>query len=235
MSSRPGIGKSASAPATKRARLWPKAMSKKKKKTSVTELTVIPRGPFPRRLRNTVVYEDTISISMASGTSTPFRCALNGLYDPNISGVGHQPMYFDQLMGIYKHYHVISSKTTISPASVSANQYMYVFHESDDSTVVYSAYNAERPGAVTLCGMGAYLSGKTLVYRYSSFKTFGKESITDPELQGNATANPSELSYGHLTVIPIPASGTPTETIPFRIRMEFYVEWSELYTDLNGS
>lgn len=235
MSTRPSLGKSPYAPAAKKTRTWAKPMSKKKKKGSVSEIVVVPRGPFPRRLRNNVVYEDTISISMSSGVSTPFRCALNGLYDPNISGVGHQPMYFDQLTGIYKHYHVISSKVTISPASTSANQYMYVFHEADDSTVSYSAYNAERPGAVTLVGMGAYLSGKSLVYRYSSFKTFGKESITDPELQGSSAANPSELSYGHLTVIPVPATGTPTETIPFRVRMEYYVEWSELYTDINGS
>ena len=45
--------------------------------------------------------------------------------DPNHTGVGHQPLYFDQLMTIYNHYIVIGAKITVKftayPATIPVN------------------------------------------------------------------------------------------------------------------
>lgn len=39
--------------------------------------------------------------------------SLNGLYDPDISGTGHQPYAFDQMAGMYGNYRVMKIKYTV--------------------------------------------------------------------------------------------------------------------------
>ena len=43
--------------------------------------------------------------------SKVFTC--NGLYDPDVSGTGHQPRGFDQMMALYDHYVVTKCKMTV--------------------------------------------------------------------------------------------------------------------------
>ena len=38
---------------------------------------------------------------------------LNSLFDPNLSGLGHQPRGFDQLMAVYEKYTVVAAKITV--------------------------------------------------------------------------------------------------------------------------
>jgi len=59
-----------------------------------------------------LVYEDLLVL--APGTtlgSHVFRG--NSLYDPDYSGTGHQPRYFDQLSAIYGKYKVLSSNIVV--------------------------------------------------------------------------------------------------------------------------
>ena len=46
----------------------------------------------------------TLNPGMLGATVNVF--SMNGLFDPNITGIGHQPMYFDNYMGIYGRYRV---------------------------------------------------------------------------------------------------------------------------------
>ena len=52
---------------------------------------------FPDTLQTTLRYQETLSLSSTSGSLFGYIYNLNGLYDPNHTGVGHQPLYFDQL------------------------------------------------------------------------------------------------------------------------------------------
>lgn len=63
-------------------------------------------GPFAQRYITTMKYSDTFTLgSLGDGT---YRFNLNNLYDPNRTGVGHQPYGFDQLVPIYNRYRVIA-------------------------------------------------------------------------------------------------------------------------------
>lgn len=68
----------------------------------------VSNDPFRPRMNVKLTYTQTSTYSSgtngAFGTSSTF--SLNSLYDPDISGVGHQPYGYDQLTTIYNRYKV---------------------------------------------------------------------------------------------------------------------------------
>ncbi len=64
---------------------------------------------FPDQLRCTLKYKETgITFSGATPAAQVFR--INSLFDPNLTGVGHQPNYFDQLTAVYGQYVVLAAR-----------------------------------------------------------------------------------------------------------------------------
>jgi len=77
---------------------------------------------FPQRLVTTMRYSDRIAITSTSGGVGAYVFSMNGLYDPDITSTGHQPMYFDTYGAIYESYRVISSELTATfCASIDAS------------------------------------------------------------------------------------------------------------------
>jgi hypothetical protein len=75
----------------------------------------LSQNVLPRRLQRTLRYAETLAYTTGAagvvGTINLFR--LNSLFDPNQTGVGHQPYGFDQLSLFYQQYIVHSYKVTI--------------------------------------------------------------------------------------------------------------------------
>lgn len=81
---------------------------------------VIHKGlGFPVRFRTKMRYNELVSIASVGGSLSAYTFVANGLFDPNNTGTGHQPMYFDQAMLIYNHYKVIGSKINVKIAGPS--------------------------------------------------------------------------------------------------------------------
>ena len=67
---------------------------------------------FPVRMNVRLVYEDLITLTPGTPlASYVFRG--NSLYDPDYTGTGHQPRYYDQLTPIYGRYKVLASECFI--------------------------------------------------------------------------------------------------------------------------
>jgi len=91
-----------------------------------------PDFGFPDRMVTKLRYVDNISLTGAANVVGASVFRFNSAFDPDLSGVGHQPMYFDQFCGAlgvapYNRYRVISAKATVSyminnaPALAAAN------------------------------------------------------------------------------------------------------------------
>lgn len=78
-------------------------------------------------------YAEDINVTVdgSIGANYLFRC--NSLYDPNQSGVGHQPMGRDQYANFYKRYVVIGSKITVRFIAQEGNT---ATNSPDDTTNV---------------------------------------------------------------------------------------------------
>jgi len=169
---------------------------------------VIERGiPGFRALRYkaTLNYYDSFSLNSGTGTVGNYVYSANGLYDPDITGTGHQPMAFDQLMLSFDHYCVTRSRITVNFRNQHATYIISAGISLNGSSAPVTSYVALVENGemvrVRLNGQGLADCMATLVLPISIAK-FG--SVTDlldnPEYHGTIAANPTEQSYFNISV-----------------------------------
>jgi hypothetical protein len=100
-----------------------------------------PSMGLPPTRRVTLRYAEIFRITSTAGALGKFLFSANGLYDPNITGAGHQPYGFDQWMALYKTATVIKSRIDIEASNTGASSLVagVTFAESDPTVVTGSA------------------------------------------------------------------------------------------------
>jgi len=222
-----------SLPSSKTAKRTRGAAKKSTPKLALNRTLVVQRYPFPYRLQNTLKYYEVIT-NTTNGIGFCYNVfSANGLYDPNVSGAGHQPMYFDQLTAIYNHYHVMASKIKVTPdrTATADNGIQYAICLDDDATInaTSMATFAERTGSIvwTACPDQGVFPTRTKYFNAKS--VFGGDIIDNTSLKGSESSNPTEGQF-YIVAIEGPASAGMT----FIVEMEFTVVWSELKS-ISGS
>ena len=188
-------------------------------------------NPFPPKLYNTLRYSEQVIVNTSDSLNGcgSYLFQANNLYDPNYTGTGHQPLYYDQLTGIYNHWTVISSKMTIRVQRVSNPVQVQCVLLLDDDATLGTTNNinllTERSGAV----FGAADPGNglllTLSKTWSARKWFGANPLDNDNLQGTVSAGPSEGVYYGFMVQDL--TGT-SQSVACHVTMEFNVIWDEL-------
>lgn len=168
----------------------------------------IPLFPISRRV-NAMAYSELITLNSTTGVPTQKLFIANGLYDPNISGTGHQPSGFDIMMSLYTQYTVVSSKITarFSNDNTAASLLAFVFL-NPDTTVLTDLDETLENGLIktaTLNYKGQSGSLKEVNIACDVAKYFGrtgqKELLEDRSLSGTAAANPTEGVYYSLGIV----------------------------------
>lgn len=147
--------------------------------------------------------EQILIAGSAAGSASVYNFTANGLYDPNITGVGHQPRNFDQLMGFYDHYIVKGSKMIARFSHEEADPIVVGILQRDSaSTGTLSPTDIlEYPKArfVTIPGVNSN-SVATVVSKCSVSKFLGRKVMGDPDLKGSTAANPTEQVYFQIVI-----------------------------------
>jgi hypothetical protein len=201
-----------------------------RRKTLRLQSTVNMGLGFPKKVVVTHRYREYVSMVSTLGVSAGYLFSCNGMYDPNTTGGGHQPYYFDTYSGLYDHYCVVGSKATFIIAPHNANQPSIDFACAivDVSTgPVTTPYDlAERAtGRTTIVPAGSGLTRK-FTLKWSAKKYFGKGVLANDELQGTATTNPTEQSYFYMSTQA--QDGVSTCTLAVEACIEYIVVWKEL-------
>lgn len=158
---------------------------------------------FPARTKALLRYADTAGLTGTSGAVATYVLSANGLYDPDITGTGHQPMGFDQLMLSYNHYAVIKSKIFVTfrnDSSASQPTVLIGLHaDATPITVPQRILEFGLCNSTTLEFKGVSGSTKSLEMSCDIKKFQGVQDVTDDtELHGTAAANPAEQTYWHV-------------------------------------
>lgn len=97
-------------------------------------------------------FERGFSIDPAiGGLASTHVFSANGLFDTDITGVGHQPSGFDQLMTFYDHYTVTHAKITVTAQNSDATLSQLFGIYVQDNTVTVTD-----PRVIIENGMGVY-------------------------------------------------------------------------------
>lgn len=188
----------ASQTSTKRVRTK-RAASKVKPKALIPRVVRTGKQAFPEQLVTTLTYSESVTYTLVLGAYTEYKFVCNGLYDPNLTGTGHQPLYFDQLIAVYNHYCVTSSTITVCPMQQNQAGALTVvlFQDDDTSTNTTTIGGAiERPGASwTQCNnQVSEMNPHALRSTWNVKDKFSGSPTGRPELTGDITANPTEIT-----------------------------------------
>jgi len=193
-------------------------------------------SPFPREMMTQFTYADNITITSTVGAVYNYLYSTNSLYDPNVTGTGDQPRFFDTLVGAnsssapYQSYRVLSSKITIEAIDLtdSINARGFVGVGVFPSTVTGPSSLAElraRKDFITKY-MGIYTGGKELctVTRYQDNKTlFGIKDMKDDE-ETAALYNAPPTKGGRWCISYVPFNETSTAIIHVLVKITYYCQ-----------
>lgn len=188
----------------------------------------------PQRLRINHRYCATLKRTSTAGALNTYVFSANGMYDPDITGTGHQPSYFDNLSALYDHYTVLSSRiklclvSSIADATGTSLQCAIMVTDGTGITVTNVENMIEQPRAVWthLSALSnTYGPQNKLQIGFNAWRTFGSRALSDAELRGSPAANPTEQQY--YTIGLREATGTGTVAAVYEVVIEYYAEWTE--------
>jgi len=196
---------------------------------------IVGKG-FPKKMTMTHKYHEVVSHTSTLGAPGFYKFACNGMFDPNLTSVGHQPYYYDQMSAIYDHYTVIGAKIVVKviPTNNNQNSFYVTMSQNDDTTQTagIDATAEQSSGSHIIVPYGANDVVRILRNSWSAKKTFGGSVLGNDNLQGNATANPTEITVWTIGILAMDAISTVNSYLD--ISIEYIAVWDEI-RDIAGS
>lgn len=116
----------------------PKTSTRKRRRTYLRAKRRYARRPrvqsrilsiIPERRMVSLPYVETVTIDPPAGlTPQGYKFVCNGVFDPNNTGAGHQPMGFDQLTPLYNNFVVVGAtiRATFTPSATTTSASTYL-------------------------------------------------------------------------------------------------------------
>jgi hypothetical protein len=152
-----------------------------------------------------MLYATDVGISLVSAAANPgvYIFSANGLFDPDITGTGHQPRGFDQLMLFYDHYVVQKTKITVrffnASTATPAVAFITVRDSSVKSTNALDYVESSITKSTSLAVEGSSSANKTLEHLVDVGRFLGRnDTMSDSQLKGDAANNPVEGCFFHV-------------------------------------
>lgn len=174
--------------------------SKGKRFRSATRGTRVPRAlsvrdGFPMSKTVKMKYVTTFRLSPSLADNADYFFRANSIFDPNYTGVGHQPYTHDTWASIYNHYKVLGCSIKLQGTPTTNTPVILGCRLSDDVTAEQDIDSLmESNGCKFSVGQDA---SKLMVvnYRFNSNTTLpesGKDAVSA------FGANPSEVTFFHI-------------------------------------
>lgn len=184
-------------------------------------------------------YEAALGLTAPnSGNAVTYFYSANGMFDPNITGTGHQPIGFDQMMLMYEQCTVIKSSIQVTfniGAGLTVNVGVALFPDASGLT---------NPSQLVENGLIRYktVTSGSNTFQNQDVKTtvrldcdvaryFGRRGVrvllNDDNLYTTAAANPVEQVYYGIVAWQLSPDASTTTAVGFDVLISFDVIYWE--------
>lgn len=164
----------------------------------------LPLTGFPKCKMVRLRYVETVALDPGAALISFNAFVANDMFDPNTTGIGHQPRGFDQNMTSYNHFTVLGAKCTATYLPTAA---------SDKAGIMGILLTATGTGASSFTGVDDLLESqvigkshvvcgginrvqRTVTKKFSAKKFFCIKNFISKDLyRGSAAGSPSEKAY----------------------------------------
>jgi len=196
-------------------------------------LSILSRPPvLSIKHKSILLYSDNRLITPTAGAATAYVYTANGLYDPDVTGIGHQPMGYDQLMSLYEHYTVLQGKITVCFVNESAVETGFVgIGLFPDSTIETNPAKMIENGLLNHGYIaprnGDSKSQITLTVPFNIAKVNGRTGsiVGDDLYRGDGSANPTEQTYLHVFAYNLATANA------MAVRCNVLIEFEAVFTE----
>lgn len=213
-----------------------KARSKSRvsKRGMYSHVSKVPKNvlqnPFSKTQKVVHKYvERDVSLDPAAGASAINVFSVNGLYDPNITGAGHQPHGFDEMNALYNRYNVINTQVRVifSAQTASGNRYCVGVCQTPGTSLLTNTQYLEGTSAWDLLPSGSIAGEtRTLYLAASPGQYFGiAHPMSEKDIQGTGSGNPTKQFYFHVFAMD---EGTANPSaVTATVEIAYTAVWSE--------
>lgn len=157
----------------------------------------------------------------------------NGIYDPDLTGTGHQPMGYDQMVLQYNHYIVLGSQITVKvipPQDSTGYACAVGIYLSDDTSLPYTNYTGfveSKKGTFRLLN-GASTRTSSVSSKFSAKTFFAVTDVKDNVDRFGQTVgdNPLEQAIFNLWYQAMDGGTGPTNLM-YLATIDYIVQFSE--------
>lgn len=185
--------------------------------------------PFPSKAHYVLRYSDSFTMNAPVGGSSVYHFRATSIYDPDKSGVGHQPYGHDTLKNIYNHYIVDKAVCTVVPTQFGNTACTYGMRIDDNATNAASWYSIRETKGTTVAVTAVGAAPSPISRTWNRSKVFPVEKSTVAGF-GN---DPTENSFFSI-FCQGPNLATDPGSVDFMVNITYYVTCFELQ-DLNQS
>lgn len=190
-----------------------------------TRLINLGRAPIAKQALVSFRYCDTVAIDASTGVTATHVFRANSLFDPDFTGLGHQPLGFDQWSVFYDEYCVLGAKINVMPVNtqtVVPIQFGIILRQgaiagSVDPNLLKEQGSSTWAYAGNMNNMRQRsLTKKISVAKFTGFKSPNNES----SCRASMSANPSTDVYFQLWCSSANQTADPA-SVKFNVTIDF--------------
>jgi len=189
---------------------------------------------FPATIRQfgQLYYDHGLGLTApVTGNAVSYFFTANGMFDPDITGTGHQPMGFDQMMLLYNQCTVVRSSITVTfygnGLACRCAVALYPSASALTSADQIMENGLVKSVAINMQGTNTAINNKlqSVTLDCDIKKYFARPNdqsvVDDPSLATTVAANPTEQVYYGISVWQLDPDGSTTSSIGFDVLLNF--------------
>lgn len=186
---------------------------------------------FPQGMKVPLVYAQDTTYSVVTAGNSTNAFAANSIFDPDITGTGHQPRFYDTLFGAagttapYYSYRVHASKIEVNCRNTATSHMGVAITQAADIQITApTSWNEAKERSNAICKVLTPVSsagslGKLVMYK-SMQDMFPNSAYAD--FVAHYNANPSQLGRYYVQVFNLDSGAT--ETVHCDVKITYYTE-----------